>query len=263
MNCPKCGKELPEGVNTCPDCTASPSKPLKKGKYLKEIASKGTKATVIVTWLIALVCIGLIFAGAWMSLTIPIADSPSVNYAKKVVASKDDIIEEFETFLKDDELYNYAETSYKENLASLTEEEKVLAETGLAECREFVDCPNVLNMRSFYIAVLDCVEHDNPASQAYAKMYDYADNYGTLIVTIFNAIIVGIAVLAVLCALFILVSAKTKNIVLVILSMLLNVALQVIVLGIPLAVGTAVAHIVLIVVICIINGSYRKYRKSL
>ncbi len=262
MNCPKCGMEMPEGATICPNCPTTPEKPLKKSQFIKEVATKGTKTVSKLTWLAFIICAALVIGGAYLALTTHIFDIPALDFAKDIIGSKDDIIEEFETFLKDDELYNYAKTSYEENIDELTAEEQALAETALDECVIFMDAPNLLNTRSFYISVLDCLEHDNPFSKAYAEEYDYADTLGEIVVLVLNIIICTVAGIAILSVIFLLISAKVKSVGLVVVTILLNAIVNVLLVGIVYAIVTAVLLIVMAFLAGAVNKAYKDYRQT-
>ncbi len=262
MTCPKCGMEMPEGATTCPNCPTTPEKPLKKGEFIKKEATKGIKAVSKLTWLAFIVCAALVIGGAYLALTTHVFDIPALDFAKDIVGSNDDIIEEFETFLKDDELYQYAKTSYEENIDDLTAEEQKMAEKALDECVIFMDAPNLLNTRSFYISVLDCIEHDNPVSRDYAEKYDYADSLGEIVVLVLNVIICSVAGIAILSVIFLLISAANKSVGLVVVTILLTAIVNVLLVGIVYAIVTAVLLIVMAFLAGAVNKAYKAYRQT-
>lgn len=241
--------------------------PVKKKEFLKNIAPKSTKTMNIVTWLVAVVCIALLALGAYFTLTNFIHEMPALGWTKKIADSNDVVIQEMEAMMttpKDspDNLYNYAKAEYEENKDELTPEEQAIAEDALAKCEKFIDAPNILNTRAFYLSVLECLEHDNEFSKAYAEKFEYTDNWGKIVADVLYWVLIGIIALAALCAILVLISAKAKNIVGVIFALILSAIPHFFFDGIPFTVIVAVVHIALIVLICIINGAYKKYRKE-
>ncbi|MBE6651123.1 MAG: hypothetical protein E7613_07400 [Ruminococcaceae bacterium] len=248
--------------------TTPANAPVKKKEFLKNLAPKSTKTTVLITWLVAVVCIALLALGAYFTLTNSVLDMPALDWTRKAIGSSDDIIEEFEGFITTDKnspdnLYNYAKTEYEAaDPNELTAEEHELAKTALAACEKFIDNPNILNTRAFYLSVLDCLEHENEFSKAYAEKFDYADNWGGIVAKVLLGIVIGVIALAALCAILVLISAKAKNIVGAIFALILSAIPHVLLVGIPFAAIVAVVHIVLIVLICVINGAYKKYKRE-
>lgn len=298
MNCTKCGAEMPEGVTTCPNCPeeipevkeeqvapveeaatepkAEPAKvevtvkaeaaekPLKKGKFLKEKATKGIKTCSAIGWIVALVSIALILFLGYTALTSSLLESPAIEIGKMILGPDDRIINEMETLLSDDSLYQYALEEYNESVAEgeLTEEEIALGQEGLDKAVIFMDHPSLLNLRSFYVVILECLEHENPVSQAYAEKFGYIETMGRPLELALNSIILVVAGIAVLCSLFMLIAAAKKSVGLTIFSLILTVIADVLFVKIYFTAALAVV----LIIICIFNGvilsSYKEYKKT-
>ncbi len=258
-----------EAIPTIPTTPASPpvkQHRLKKGKYIKQLGSKKVKALSIIVWAVFLALVCVLGLGSYNIIGAGITDIPVVamvvpekqmnsinetaNQAKELIETADEALEDVKDEISNDEY---------EMLKGFLNDAKALADNPSVN--------NIKNMITRFDEVTEMAEKytDNEDIKEIKEQIDSVDfiedlaepmKYFDIAVYIFFGF-VGFIVLLLLLA------TAIKSNALTVICIILSAPVFCFIAGLVYSIIAVVLFIALIVMFCIINGEYRKYRKSL
>ena len=229
--------------------------PVSKRVWLSTMATKGTKTTDLISRILTVVCILLILGSFVVTYTtsldnlllvdpmLELMDMPTVS---RLSRDLEDSVEDLEDDLEvNGEFLSGRVEDYLEDSVELLE-----------DLSDNISLRNLYNMRS----LLDDMPRD------VAKMLDansdfFADQLETI------SLILNVAVIALfgsflLFAILSAVSGFCRCTILTVITLVLYTPFLILFFTLPMLLLVLVAHIALIVTMMVVNGSYKKYRRS-
>ncbi len=277
MFCPNCGTNLPENATFCSNCgtsisTASasvtpPTAPvvrMKKGQYLKsELASAKAKALSKAVLIIFAVCALIVVLSISNLLNGAVHKLPVMS-----VALEENEIESFEKELDElDSIVDDARGIYEENKDKVDKDTAKAIEKALDKTEKFSKNPSLSNMQSL-VSELRALDEKHTDEIEKAGLSDKLDIDGFSnefegASCILDTLKVIFIMLGAAIIIFTLVATLFKRTAFAIFGLILALPICAFCGGAVYTVLATVTFITIIVMVAMINGEYKKYKKSL
>lgn len=244
-------------VFTAPQPVAE--QPLGRMKYISKRASGKVKAMCWVSWIACILCVAVLFAGVYTAVATPILELPIIKTLESAIPELDNAMDDLEEELKQgaDQL-KLSEQEFEMVKDQLPKEKRKTAETFFEATEGFEEDMSLVEWR-VYLEGLVSLEDEELQDILDLKVEDDIQELADGLDGLF---MVSVALLSAL-ALVLLVGVLFKLNSLTVIAMILLLPAVFVMGGLVFAIAFFALCVVAIVAHCIINGSYRKYRKSI